>query len=478
MLYFFTGKFRINDMTEDMKKTADEVESLYISWILPQNGSNDDMTTNQFVRMIKMAGFTSSSMIWIVSTDGTIIYCEKLEGENVDFIINEGARETDFPNTRFKMTDPRQYKDVMSLDVKYITQKGDLYGLLSGTGKSWLTVKKPIIPVNRNGQRYLAGAVYVNVPMPEILEIKSPMFKVFIMVVGLSLLVSMILMYIFTKRVTYPLKKIKGAAKVIAKGEFCQPLDIKSNDEIGELAESFNHMAFALQHLEENRREFIANVSHEIRTPITSIRGFVEGILDGTIPEDKREKYLTIIRDEVERINRLVNDLLDLSKIESGEFKLVFKKININELIRRCLIKLEGFIEKKGLDIEANFEHTDVFVLADQDAIERVLINLIHNAIKFTPEGGRIEVGSYTRKDKVIVYIRDNGVGMSEDDVKKIWDRFYKTDKSRSEDKTGMGLGLSIVKSIIHEHKQDIWVDSSPGKGSTFYFTLSAITDE
>jgi len=289
------------------------------------------------------------------------------------------------------------------------------------------------------------------------------------------MLISITLVYLSASRITKPLKKMANAARLIAKGETVQKLDIKSKDEVGELAANFNYMAAELQNHENIRREFLANISHELRTPMTSIKGFVEGILDGTIPKEKEKVYLTIVKDEISRMSRLVNDLLDLSKIEAGELKLVMKKVNINELIRRCIIKMESLIEKKSINIEFIFEEEDAIVSADPDAIERVVINLLHNAVKFTPIGGKIEVGTYRQKGKIYVSIKDNGIGIDEKDIDMIWKRFYKSDKSRSQDRKGTGLGLAIVKNLISEHKQDIWVKSQLGKGTEFIFTLDSI---
>jgi len=231
-------------------------------------------------------------------------------------------------------------------------------------------------------------------------------------------------------------------------------------------------MAFELEHLEEMRRGFIANVSHELRTPMTSIRGFIEGILDGTIPPEKQKDYLEIVRDETLRLNRLVNDLLDLAKMQSGDLKLTFKSFNVNEMVRRSIIKLENQIVEKNLEIHADFETEDMMAYADPDAIERVMMNLLHNAVKFTGENGRINIRIYRQKDKIYVSVQDNGIGIGKEEIDHIWERFYKSDKSRGMDKTGTGLGLAIVKNIINEHKQDIWVESELGKGTKFTFTL------
>jgi len=216
-------------------------------------------------------------------------------------------------------------------------------------------------------------------------------------------------------------------------------------------------------------------VSHELRTPMTSIRGFIEGILDGTIPEEKHRYYLNIVREETNRLNRLVNDLLDLAKMEAGEKKLNISTFDINELIRISIIKMERLITEKKIEVTANFEQENMKVLADPDAIERVLINLIHNAIKFTPDEGMIVARTWSDKEKVYVSIEDSGIGIEKQEIDLIWERFHKSDRSRSQDKTGTGLGLAIIKNIINDHKEKIWVESEPGYGSKFIFTLEKV---
>jgi signal transduction histidine kinase len=222
------------------------------------------------------------------------------------------------------------------------------------------------------------------------------------------------------------------------------------------------------------RRGFIANVSHELRTPMTSIHGFIEGILDGTIPPQRQKEYLVIVRDEIKRLNRLTTDILDLARIEAGEVSVNPVDFNINELIRRCIIKLESFITEKDINIEAKFEEEVMYVKADIDSIERVIINLLHNAIKFVQPGGKIALSTSRIKSKILVCVEDNGIGIDSNEIDLIWERFYKSDKSRSEEKTGTGLGLAIVRNIINDHRQKIWVESQAGKGTRFYFTLDS----
>ena len=413
---------------------------------------------------------SSGSMVWIVDKSGHIIK----SSPDMDLVFQRYADSTG----RIKLPEARQYTRVMSDSGVVVREVGDFYGFFKDSvfknykKESWLTVEKSFSYNDQNKNDTLV-AVYLHIPVPEVQKARIAVFNYFLISVGVAVFVSIILIYIFSLRFSKPLKQIKNAAKVISGGEFGKRLDIKSNDEIGELARTFNNMAAALQNLEEMRRGFIANVSHELRTPMTSIRGFIQGILDGTIPGEKQSYYLTVVSDETNRLNRLVNNLLDLARMEAGEVKMNFKPFDINELMRRSVIKLETLLLEKNIMVEADFEEEFMGVNADIDAIERVVYNLMHNAIKFTPEGGKITISVKSRKDRIQVSIEDTGSGIESSELDMIWERFYKSDKSRSRDKTGTGLGLAIVKNIINEHGQDIWVESEPGKGTKFTFTLA-----
>jgi len=270
-----------------------------------------------------------------------------------------------------------------------------------------------------------------------------------------------------------PLAEMRQAAARIASGDFSKRITIHGEDEISELSRSFNSMVDALENLENTRRDFLSNISHELRTPLTTIKGFIDGILDGVIPAEKQNAYLSIVRDEVRRMEKLVNDIMDLARFQTGETKLNITVFDINEKIRRCVVSLQQLIVGKNLNVMADFETEKLYVRADPDAIQRVILNLLHNAVKFTPEGGRITVRTYV-KNKVYVEVEDNGPGIPREELPHIFDRFYKTDKSRGLDKTGVGLGLAIVKNIMLSHNEDVRVESEEGKGSKFTFTLPA----
>jgi len=460
LLYFFLDNFVTKEKTDNLEKAAAIVNNSFKSYL--ENRGNI-IVQLYFEHILKSMSEYTNSIIWIVDKTGHIFMSTP---EMSDATRKQYMDETGY----MKLPDERQYKKVMS-GQGTVKEIGNFYGFF-GSNESWLTVQVPFEYASDNGEKDIIAAVFMHTPVPEVMRARSSVYRFFLFSVLAASAVSVVIVYIFSLRLSRPLKQMNKAAKVIAGGEFSKKLDIHSNDEIGQLADSFNHMVVALENLENMRRGFIANVSHELRTPMTSIRGFIDGILDGIIPPEKHREYLMIVRDETDRLNRLVNDLLDLAKMESGEISLNIKTFNINELIRRCIIKFENMIVEKEIQIGAIFETEEMFVNADSDAIERVIYNLIHNALKFTPQGGKIEIVTSSHKDKVLVSVEDNGIGISSEEIDLIWERFYKSDKSRSRDKSGTGLGLAIIKNIINEHGQKIWVESELGKGAKFTFTL------
>lgn len=287
-----------------------------------------------------------------------------------------------------------------------------------------------------------------------------------------AIICSSIIIYYFSQKIIIkPLEKINNAADKISKGEVKKRVEVRSSDEIGALANSFNCMADSLEKVEENRRIFISNVSHELRSPITSIKGFIGGVLDGVIPEEKEKYYLSIAYEEIQRLTRLINDLLDLSAIEAGKFDLNIKEEDINEIIRISIIKFQTIIKAKNINVEVWLNEESVYVLVDRDKIVQVMTNLIDNAIKYGKDKGKIEISIKAKGQEVFVSIYNDGSNIPEEDAKYIWDRFYKGDKSRTL-KMSTGLGLSIVRRIVTEHGGDIWFENKEKKGVKFIFSL------
>lgn len=473
MLYFFLGDFVTGEKEVALDNAGDNVIWLLKNYIdMIENPMTppflQNILLNNFYENLNLVSKDAEASIWIVSKDGEIVAIG-----NETYLDRSVIRKLESESGRLRLPDERQYSKKVMQEGQVVKEVGDFYGLYKDTKVSWLTIQKPY---KYKGE--IQGAIYLTKRIPEINKARLTVFKFYIIAISIAVVISALLVYIFSLRLTKPLKQINNAAKQIANGEFNKRLEIASEDEIGQLAKSFNNMAVALENLENMRRAFIANVSHELRTPMTSIHGFIEGILDGTIPPEKQREYLSIVSEETKRLSRLTNELLDLARMESGEIKLTFVTFNINELIRRCIIKLENQIISKDIHIEANFYEEPTYVYADKDSIERVILNLLHNAVKFVQDGGQIKIETVKSKSKAVIYIKDNGIGIDSEEINMIWDRFYKSDKSRSKDKTGTGLGLAIVKNIINEHGQEINVESEIGKGTVFYFTLNLSKEE
>ncbi len=287
------------------------------------------------------------------------------------------------------------------------------------------------------------------------------------------MLAAVIAIYFITERIIHPLRTMTGAAKKFAKGDFSARVTVYGKDEVSELGRAFNNMAESLDSLEKMRNSFLANVSHDLRTPMTTIAGFIDGITSGAIPADKHDYYLGVISAEVHRLSRLVSQLLDVSRLESGERKFTFTDFDIAEMARIVLISFEKKIEDKKLDVSFDSDSDEMFVCADKDAVHQVIYNLCHNAIKFAKEGGKFEIKITNNPGKKIqVAVADEGQTISDEEAKRIFERFYKIDESRGLDKSGVGLGLYISKTIVDAHGEKIWVESTEGELTRFVFTL------
>jgi len=278
-------------------------------------------------------------------------------------------------------------------------------------------------------------------------------------------------LFFITRQLTRPLTAMARAAEGMAKSDFTARAPEEGSQEIVSLSRAFNQMADQLANLERGRRDFVANVSHELRSPITSIQGFAQGMLDGTIPQADHPRYLQVVVDETHRLSKLINNLLNLSRIENEESSLAWSDFDIGELTRRVLISRITQIEEKNLEIRADLGEDACFVHADTDQIQQVIINLLDNAIKFTPKDGRIYLSLRQEKDTVYLTIQDTGCGILPQDAEHIFDRFYKADKAHTVGK-GTGLGLAICKRIMEKHGQSIRLVSGDN-GATFEISLA-----
>lgn len=332
--------------------------------------------------------------------------------------------------------------------------------------------KYTIIPESGKAQKLIAvhadtSACYQNV---------RDTILVVVLVLLVGALACVIAVYYTTNSVIRPVREVNEIVQRYSRGDYNARIPISNTQEATQLALSFNQMADQLKDLEETRRSFVANVSHELRSPLTSMKGFLEAMEDGTIPVEERDEYIGIVLAETRRMALMVNDLLDLARIESGKTSLHLETFDINELVRRTLLTFEARIYERRMDVEIKFAQEQCFVEADSAQISQVLRNLIDNAIKYSPEDSKLRIATYALRHEVYVSVQDFGQGIPEEDVPHIFERFYKVEKARTPSKqSGTGLGLSIVKRIIDQHGQRITINSTKGKGTTFLFTLKRV---
>ena len=325
------------------------------------------------------------------------------------------------------------------------------------------------VPFEQNG--YVRGAVFIQTRAQ---EIESGLDRILLTVILLTLgvlVLSGIAVFLFVRSALRPLRKMTEAAGNIAEGDFSVRVDEKQGGrELKEVSRAFNTMTQKLEGVEEGRREFVSNVSHELRSPITSIRGFAEGMADGVIPAEEHPKYLRLVADESKRLSGLVNDLLALSRLERDDAKPELSVFDINEMLRRAIIRRMTDLEEKKIEIACEPETDPCYVRADRDRIEQVVINLLDNAIKFTGDEGKITLSSRVWGEKAEVTVRDNGIGVAEEDREKIFDRFFTADRAHTSGK-GTGLGLSICRRIMEMHGQSLRLLDTD-VGAAFRFTL------
>ena len=289
---------------------------------------------------------------------------------------------------------------------------------------------------------------------------------VFVMMTGL------VACLLISEKLSVPLKDMRRASKDFATGKFDTRIKVSGKDEIAELGAAFNNMAQSLSELEDMRRSFIANVSHDLRTPMTSIAGFVDGILNGAIPPEKQAHYLNLVTLEIKRLSRLVTSLMDISRLESGDRKFNMKPHDICAVASRVLLSFEEKIESKELDVSFETSVGRIFIVADSDAIHQVLQNLVENAVKFSRKGGELRIKVIRHDNEAVVSIFNHGVGIATDDLPRVFDRFYKADKSRGLNKDGTGLGLFIAKTIVEAHGGTLTARSTEGEWCEFIMRL------
>ncbi|NBH13553.1 sensor histidine kinase [Lachnospiraceae bacterium] len=406
------------------------------------------MTLEDITSQLRSVSTYLNAEIWLIGGKGNILI-----STNNDSV--PGGNVKDF--------------DIASFGTKYY-QKGTFFNTFSETT---ISVFSPVT-INYKVRGYLV----IHKPVSGLMHFKDGFLNISYLTLAIIFLCAFVMLGLFSFTVYLPIRKITQAAREYSEGNFDTKINIHSNDEIGYLAGSINYMATELSTLEEDQRKFIANVSHDFRSPLTSIKGYIEAIMDGTIPHEMQDKYLNIILFETERLNKLTQGMLELNKYGAKGSMMDISSFDINNTIKLVVQSFEGTCKKKRISFELILTGQTSYVSADMSKIQQVLYNLIDNAIKFSHPDSSITIETTEKNDKVFISVKDTGIGIPKDSLKKIWERFYKTDLSRGKDKRGTGLGLAIVREIISAHNENINVISTEDVGTEFIFTLPLTRQE
>lgn len=458
-LIMMVNGYSLNEKTNLLKENTATL-SRAVSETLIINDMNSSYSPEKEVlsESLMMVSNCIDSDIFICDPTGNVIICKDQSGIKAYTDMCTVCSQ----HMGFKVDDKLIQRVYEGTAISQTVINGEKYYVVG-------TVIKSSYP---NGSKdKIIGSVFALTPAGTS-SLVSTVFKMFFVVTLICLVGAFIGIGILTKRMITPLQQMSAAAKRFAVGDFSYRVRIDGEDELADLGNAFNDMADALDKLESSRRSFVANVSHELKTPMTSIAGFIDGILDGTIPKEKEEYYLKIVSDEVRRLSRLVVAMLNMSKMESGDFEMKPKNYNITDQIIHILLTFEQKIEKKNIEIRGLDEVEPCYIDADTDMIYQVVYNLFDNAVKFTNENGYIQISIKEMADYVQISIKNSGEGINSNELSRIFERFYKVDKSRSLDAKGAGLGLYIVKMMIEMHGGRIYARSDSKTEAEFIFTL------
>lgn len=425
-------------------------ESVQIASGYADNYNKYSFSLQDFQKQMQSLGEYLSAQIWIMDNQGNILFDSTDESvgknaANANYKTLKGFNTSDFGN-RYYMT-------------------GNFYGSFSEKN---LTVFSPITSNYR-----IHSYVMIHKTVSSITQNANGFMNIVFYTIEFVFLTALFLLLLFAHGFYRPLHRLTIVSESYAKGNFEPRTQIHRNDELGYLANTMDYMANELDTLEEDQRKFISNVSHDFRSPLTSIKGYIEAMLDGTIPPELQNKYLNIILFETERLTKLTQGILDLNRFgQHRGMMLDLTDFDINRMIKTTILTFEGTCSAKGLSFDLVLTGQKLYVHGDMSKIQQVLYNLIDNATKFSHNDASIKIETSIKNEKVLISVKDSGIGIPAESIKKIWDRFYKTDLSRGKDKRGTGLGLAIVKEIIQAHNEHINVISTEGVGTEFIFTL------
>ncbi|SFR71886.1 sensor histidine kinase [Anaeromicropila populeti] len=420
-------------------KEAHLISSEYMAKYYCNKLSLDDLKTQ-----LSTIDTFLSTRIWIVKENGTIVADTRGNTDNIWF------------------------SNVNDIDPNFLSNNYVVNNTLNGAfSEPMLSV---VYAVTSNLQ--VRGYIVMHISM-ESIDTSTINYSDFTNISLILFNFVLILIFAYVYFITIrPIQKIKTGIKEYTNGNFSYKLNLKGTDEFYQLAAAINYMASELKELDEYQKKFVANVSHDFRSPLTSIKGYAEAILDGTIPTEAQNKYLEIISFETDRLTKLTSNLLTLNNIKYNGAFLEIAPFDIHTVIKNTSASFEGICTKKKITLELTFYGQENLVNGDIGKIQQVLYNLLDNAIKFSHSNSTIHISTTEKNEKIYVSIRDRGIGIPKDSILKIWDRFYKTDNSRGKDKKGTGLGLSIVREIINAHGENITVASTEGVGTEFIFSL------
>ena len=439
-----TPELMLNQMEQQVASALYRESALLSSDYLPQYFSGDLTVTDIRYQLAGLQDYTDAN-IWFVEKDGTLIACSTLLG---------------CPTAPSKIENFNPAENGSSI-----------YGIGTFHNHFEDDVITVITPVTSNFTTH--GYLLIHKPYSALESDCNELLKPVYITVSLIYVMSFLILVAFQVFVYNPLRKITEAAQQYASGNLDYEIPVNSQDEIGYLSASLNYMSTQLKDMEDYQKKFIGNVSHDFRSPLTSIKGYLEAMADGTIPVELQEKYFKILLFETERLSDLTKDLLTLNEYDTKHLLLDFSVFDIHDIIKKTAASFEGTCTQKRISIELRFTCKVLKVNADLRKIQQVLYNLLDNAIKFSSNDSEIIIETYERSGKVYVSVKDHGIGIPKKSLNKIWDRFYKTDLSRGKDKKGTGLGLAIVKEIIQAHNENINVVSTEGVGTEFTFSLS-----
>ncbi len=447
-------QFQVKEFLEDSTVSHLEQDAGVISDLAAAYYVNDGLTSREFLLNLDVVSQVTSADAVVCDSEGYIVLCS----DALSDCSHEGLQLN------------REY-----LEKVYANGSDASRGIIDGLyDEERYIVSFPIVSMGEN-----RGVVIVSTPTRVTTQTLSRISNIFLTAAVFVVLISVLAVTAFARRESKPLRDMAKAANDFAHGNLTARVRVEEgcSEEVSELALAFNNMASSLQKSEYRRQEFVANVSHELKTPMTTISGYVDGILDGTIPPERRDHYLHIVSDETKRLSRLVRSMLDISQLQKEQGIPEDKKVHfdLEECAGQVLITFEKKINDKHLNVDVNFPEHPVYTMANRDYITQVIYNLIDNAVKFCPEGGTLGLKIREGSTKAYVSVSNDGETIPAEELPLVFDRFHKLDKSRSQNRDGWGLGLYIVKTIVCSHGENISVSSKDGK-TEFTFTMPLIT--